>query len=261
MIGRMPLMVAVLLAAVLGAGRAAPALEPAPQTFVSDRAGVIDAATERSLIGLLQELEQKTGCRMIVLTVPSTGGQSVEQYAFERADQWTFGANRKSASVLMVVAVDDRKWRIEVGYEHEGILPDGFVGGAGRQHMVPWFKAGDYGRGILGAAAAMAARVAEARNVSLTGMPILAEPPPSAGRVGGNWLCPLLIIGVVILSTYGRYRHMRTGGFFWGLMAGSMLGGSGRSSMGSSGGFGGGFGSFGGGGGGGFGGGGAGGSW
>ncbi|NIA21755.1 MAG: hypothetical protein GWP05_07285 [Anaerolineaceae bacterium] len=252
---------ALILTVVAATGFAAPAaqgVEAAPRTFVADRAGVIDAPTKGQLTGLLQELEQKTGCRMIVLTVASTGGRPIDQYAFERADKWTFGANRKSASVLMVVAVKDRKYRIEVGYEYEGILPDGFVGSVGRQYLVPYFKTGDYGRGIISATAVIAQRVAKARGVILTGLPTIAEPPRS-GMTVNQWLCPLLFLAAMILSMYGRRRHSMSGGLFWGLMAGSMLGGFGGGSR--SGGFGGGFGSFGGGGGGGFGGGGAGGSW
>jgi len=235
----------------LVADHAAARIEAAPRTYVEDRANVLNAATKKQLIGLLQELEQKTTARVIVLTVATTGGMDIHQYAFERADQWKFGANRKSASVLIVVARNDRKYKIEVGYDYEGILPDGRVGEIGRKHFVPNFRANDYDTGILAATAAVAQVIAEDRGVRLTGVPKLLSLRKTGPMCGGA-LLPLLFI-VLLLSSGRRNRGM----LFWGLLAGSMLGG-----RGGGGGFGGGgFGGFGGGGGGGFGGGGAGGSW
>ncbi|MCH8889341.1 TPM domain-containing protein [Patescibacteria group bacterium] len=113
---------------------------PAPRTYVEDRAGVMNAQIKTQLIGLLQELEQKAKARIIVLTVQTTDGMDIHQYTFERADQWKFGPNKKSAGVLIVVAVKDRKYRTEVGYDWEGILPDSRVGELGRKYFVPYFK-------------------------------------------------------------------------------------------------------------------------
>ena len=81
------------------------AVEPAPRSYVEDRASVLDGQTATALTALLQELEQKTNARVIVLTVATTGGVDISQYAFERADEWKFGPNRNSASALIVVAV------------------------------------------------------------------------------------------------------------------------------------------------------------
>lgn len=230
-------------------------IEPAPKTYVTDRAGIIDSATVQSLTGLLQELEQKAGARIVVLTVKTTDGQDIAQFAFERADQWKFGANRDSASVLLVVAAKDRKYRIEVGYDSEGVLPDGLVGQVGRDYFVPHFRAGKYGQGIHEAIAVLAQTVAQEKGVTLSSMPKLTMPSRRQSYLPcGSAVFPLLML-IMLVSGRRRSRGM----LFWGLLGGSMMGG-GRSSGG--GGFGGGgFGGFGGGGGGGFGGGGAGGSW
>ena len=249
---------AFLFCLLMAVAHVAPALalESPPQTYVADRAGVIESAAKTQLIGLLQELEQKTNARVIVLTVNSTNGQNIHQYAFERADKWKFGANQKSASVLIVVAVRDRKYWTEVGYNHEHILPDSLVGTLGRQYLVPHFKAGRYNRGILEYTAAIASTIAQANGKTLTGMPKLQPlaQPPGILRVILGFL-PILFLFIMAGASRGRGRNM----LFWGLLAGSMMGGRGG---GRSGGFGGGgFGGFGGGGGGGFGGGGAGGSW
>jgi len=232
-------------------------VEPAPKTYVADRAGVIDSAAEKKLIGLLQELEQKTKARLIVLTVNTTGGMDIHQYAFERADQWKFGPNRKSASVLIVVAVKDKKYWTEVGYEHEAILPDGYVGDVGRQYFVPQFKVGRFGQGIFEGTAVMAQKIAQEHGVTLSGMPRITTPVPSRRRSVlpcFSGILPLIFIWLMLSS------RRRRGMLFWGLLAGSMMSGR-RGGYGGGGFGGGGFGSFGGGGGGGFGGGGAGGGW
>ncbi|NLF31743.1 MAG: TPM domain-containing protein [Planctomycetes bacterium] len=259
-----PVFLAVLLA-LAGGGLAAAKIEPAPATYVDDRANLLDAASQRSLVGLLQELEQKTTARIIVVTVGTTGGQDVHQYAFERADAWTFGPKRTSASVLVVVAVEDRRYRIEVGYDWEGVVPDALADRVARTFLVPQFQAGRPSRGVFETAAMLAKIIADDRGVALGGMPDLQTmdrpgPPPAA-------LGP--IVAVIVLSALSALsglsamgRGRRRSGLFWGMVLGSMMGGRGGRYGGRFGGFGGGgFGSFGGGGGGGFGGGGASGGW
>lgn len=256
MIFRAPLIALLALPCLFLSAAWAAEIEPAPKTYVADRADIIDSATEQKLIGLLQELEQKTGARIIVLTVQSTDGQDIHQFAFERADRWKLGANRKSASVLVVVAVKDRKYRFEVGYEWEGVLPDGYVGQVGREYFVPHFKAGRYSQGVFEATAVLAQTIAGDRGMTLTGMPKLRPMSRRGGlaRILLGFL-PILFLLFVGGMSRGRHRNM----LFWGLLAGSMMGG--RRGYGGGGFGGGGFGGFGGGGGGGFGGGGASGGW
>jgi len=249
-----PLILLLTLSISLSSAASASEIEAAPSTFVTDRAGIIDSVTEKRLTGLLQELEQKTRARIIVLTVNSTGGQDIHQFAFERADQWKFGRNRASASVLVVVAYKDRKYRVEVGYDWEGTLTDGYVGQIGRDYFVPNFQAGRYGQGTFEAVAVLAQTIAKEKGVALTGMPKLKMP----GRRRSYLPCGGGIFPILMLMMLFSGRRRSRGMLFWGLLAGSTLGGG----RGGGGGFGGGgFGSFGGGGGGGFGGGGAGGSW
>ncbi len=173
MIFKAPLLALLTLPCLFLSAASAAEIEPAPRTYITDRAGILDSGTQQELIGLLQELEQKTGARIIVLTVQSTNGQDIQQFAFERADKWKLGANQKSASVLVVVAVKDRKYRFEVGYEWEGVLPDGYVGQVGREYLVPHFKAGRYSQGVFEATAVLAQTIATDRGITLTGMPKL----------------------------------------------------------------------------------------
>lgn len=273
----MKIKIGIILAGVLlSVGvQLAVGVEPAPQTYVADRADVIDADTETRMIGLLQELEQKTSARMIVLTVNSTDGESIFDYSFERADKWKFGSNQKGVSALIVAAIKDRKYQTQVGYEWEGVLTDSVTGSIARNYFVPNFKAGNYSKGLFEGSAAMAKVIADSKGVQLTGMPQLGlAATQRAGRGGTSPCCCCFIIPLVfflwLITRGGRGGRGGGRGLFWPLLGGFLLSRSmrGRGGLGGFGSFGGGgsrggggFGSFGGGGGGGFGGGGSGGSW
>ncbi len=254
----------VVLGLLAGGPLATAEIEPAPTTYVEDRAGLIDAATEQRLIDLLQELEQKTGARIVVVTVETIGGQDVHEYAFERADTWRFGPKRNSASALLLIAKTEERYSIQVGYDWEAVLTDGYVGQVGREYLVPHFQAGRSSQGVFETAAVLAGKIAKSRNVTLSGMPELRSMSRRAPPVS---ICGAFVPLLFFAALFALSRGRRRGRLFWGMMALTLLSGRPVGYRGgyggrSGGGFGGGgFGSFGGGGGGGFGGGGASGGW
>jgi len=135
--------------AAVGHSAEIPAMPAAP---VVDLAGIIDNHAETKLNRYLKELETKTGAQMAILTVISLEGQAIEEFSINIAhDQWKLGQKGKDNGVLVVVSLNDKKYRIEVGYGLEGLLPDSLVGGIGRQYLVPYFKRGDYSTGIYAA--------------------------------------------------------------------------------------------------------------
>ena len=226
-----------------------------PVRYVVDLAGIIDAEPETKLNGYLQELEQKTTAQFVILTIESLEGESIEDVAITVAhDKWKLGQKGKDNGLLLLVAVKDRKYRIEVGYGLESVVPDSFVGSVGRDFLVPYFRKGDYSKGIFTAALALTAEIARDAGVAISGMPKLE----GTGRQGGSdslfgTIVSLLIFIFVMIAFIKNPKAFL---FFFLL---SSMGGSNRRWGGGGGG--GGFGSFGGGGGGGFGGGGASGSW
>ena len=121
---------------------------PVPQRYVEDRANIISDITEKGLNGFLQELEQKTSTQMIVLTIDTTGDIPIETYAVELATKWKLGQKGKDNGVLVVIAKDDRAYRIEVGYGLEGTLPDSLCGTIGRVYFVSNFQKGQFSEGI-----------------------------------------------------------------------------------------------------------------
>ncbi|HPI93974.1 MAG TPA: TPM domain-containing protein [Deltaproteobacteria bacterium] len=229
-----------------------------PRTYVEDQAGVMEAGTKAKLSGILQELEQKTGAQFVILTVPTTEGVPIEQYSLERAEKWGLGRKGKDDGLLMVIAVQDRKYRFETGYGLEQILPDSLLGSIGRRSLVPRFKQGDYAGGIMAATTVIARTIADSKGVKLSGLPEVKSPGRSKGIPFGPFI--IFLLAFFILSSLSRSRH--AGGLAQAILIGSLLGGRGGRGSGGFGSFGGGgFGSFGGGGGGGFGGGGASGGW
>ena len=235
---------------------------PRPTRYVQDYANVIDASTERSLNGILQELEQKTGAEYIVLTVKTTEGVPIEQFALEHAEKWKLGQKGKDNGMLFVLAARDRKYRFEVGYGLEGFVTDQYCGRVGRDVLVPYLRRGDYGQGIHHVNLTVVGQIAAKAGVTLTGMPKL-KPVRVRRRTRGLPCCGALPMLFIMFMLFGRGGRGMGMWFFLLFMMGGFggHGGYGRSGSFGGGSFGGGFGSFGGGGGGGFGGGGASGSW
>jgi uncharacterized protein len=244
--------------------RAEPTSSLRPTNYVNDFSGLLDASTQARLNDLCRQVEQKANAQIAVVTVKSLDGQDPVTYAVDLYQKWGIGKKGADRGVLILLATQDHKYWTSVGYGLESILPDGKVGGFGRE-AVPFLRKGDYN----GAVTLMTSRVADVigkdAGVTLEGMPatsIPRAPPHQPGGVGVVGLIFLVIVVLVILSAF-RGGGGGGSGFLSGLLWGLLLNSGGRGGGGGwgGGGFGGGGGGFGGFGGGSTGGGGAGGSW
>jgi uncharacterized protein len=272
--------VSAILWIVLGAAVwvvAEPIASLRPTNYVNDFAGVLDAATQARLNALCQQVEQKAQAQIAVVTVKSVDGQDEGSYAVALFQKWGIGAKGKDRGVLILLATEDRKRFIEVGYGLEPILPDGKVGGFGRE-AVPLLRSGDYAGAVTLMTARVASVIAQDAGVTLDNQPRLAAPPQqpvSGGGPGGAALFFFLLFIVILIlralfrgggSGRGRGGSGFLSGLLWAMLFSNLGGGRGGSGGGGFGGggfggFGGGGGGFGGFGGGSTGGGGAGGSW
>jgi uncharacterized protein len=145
---------------------------PPSQGFVSDFAGVLAPPLRRQLTNMLQELQEKTTAEIAVVTVDSTQPLNAFDYAMKIAEAWKPGAKGKDNGVVFLVATKDRKMFIVTGYGVEGILPDGKVGAIQDDYIVPAFRQGEYGQGILSGTRVMASLIAQEYGVTLTGVPL-----------------------------------------------------------------------------------------
>lgn len=220
---------------------AAPAVPPKPAAgtgvYVQDYAGIIRDSDERLMQQLGQELDSKTSAQVAVLTIPSLEGESLEDYSLEVLRTWGIGQKGKDNGVLILIAAKDRKSRIEVGYGLEGVLPDGLTGRIQDRYMLPYFRKGDYSKGILQGYAATAGTIAKAEGVELTG--VQTSKPQQQQSSGWNLLYLLGVVGFLIID------NVFLGGMFTSLLLMMFLrgGGGGRGGGGFGGGSGGGGGS------------------
>jgi len=253
---------------------------PAPTGYVNDFAGVIDQQTKDRLETTLANLDREQQIQFAVVTVDSTNGQEIFDYSLAVARGWGIGSKDTSKpSLLLLVAIKDRKYFTQVSRHLEGDLPDGLVGQIQREQLVPAFRAGEYGRGLSDTINTYITELAAKRGFSTDKIFAPGVTAPSRPNKNGS-VCAsaiiVLLIAVFLLFVLARIgRRGGRGGFgggggWLGWMIANALINSGRGSH-SSGWGGGGFGGFGGGssgggfggfgGGGDFGGGGSGGSW
>jgi uncharacterized protein len=239
--------------------------------YVNDFAGVLDASTQAQLNDLCLKIDQKAHAQIAVVTVKTLDGQDPVSYAVALYQKWGIGPKSSNRGALILLATDDRKYWTSVGYGLEAILPDGKVGGFGRE-AVPLLKNGDYDGAVTLLTSRVATVIAQDAGVTLENQPHVAEAPqrraPSGGP--GSVIVVVIILFVVFSILRAIFRGGGPGGgsgfwsgLLWAMLFNSMGGGGrgggfGGGGFGGGGGGGGGFGGFGGGS---TGGGGAGGSW
>jgi uncharacterized protein len=229
-----------------------------PSNYVNDFAHVLSGETVAELDDISKQLDDKAHAQVAVVTINSLDGSDVESYAHDLFQKWGIGAKATNRGVLILFAIKDHKYRTEVGYGLEPILPDGKVGGFGRE-AVPLLQQNDYNGAVRLVTRRVADVIASDAGIQLTGEAEQAPPrrSPSGGiSVGGIILLILLLI--IVLGT--PLRSLLWLLLFSNLGGGYRGGGWGGGGWGG-GGFGGGGGGFGGFGGGMSGGGGASGSW
>ena len=250
---------------------------PSPTGYVNDYANVIDAQTKSRLETVLSNLKQRANIEIAVVTIPTTGNEDIFAYSLAVARSWGIGSKGDDkAGLLLLVAIDDRKYFTQVSTSLEGDLPDGVVGQIQRERLIPQLKKGDYSQGVNDTVQTYLATLAEKRSFNIEGIDqnyvyrgASENPEGSAASFtwGTFWIILIIIVIVIILfviSVLASKGQGGDGGGWWNMLLAafifsSMGRGGGRGGDSSSGWGGGGFGGFGGGGS--FGGGGAGGSW
>ena len=263
---RLSLAAFLLAALVLILSFAAPAFSaptfPKLDGRVTDAAGILPADTRAALDTRLAALEATTTIQLVVATVPDLQGYEIDEYGYQLGRAWGIGQKGSNNGALLIVAPNDRKVRIEVGYGLEGVLTDALTSQIIRRNIVPAFKAGDMAGGVTAGTEALVTllelpadqRQQAALNAAAT------ERQRSKGSGGLGTIVWLLIIIIWLVVAISRHKPGRRSGpnVIWGPGLGGGGGwGGGGGGWGGGGGGGGGFG----GGGGGFGGGGSSGGW
>lgn len=238
--------VLLLFFAVLSPLRAAGAADsvPRPVGWVNDFADVLPQEQEERISAVCGQVEEKTGSEIAVVTIASIAPHDEQTYCRLLFDAWQPGKKGKDNGLLVLLAVKERRWRIETGYGLESVITDGIAGDIGRRYMVPYFKNGSYGEGLLNGVKAAAVEIYRAAGITVEN----SGPKPAANDDSGNGavIFGIFVLFALITAISRVSRHYTPGSAYpyGGLPS--------RHHWGDSGGFsGGGFGGFGGGGGGG----------
>lgn len=238
MLKRVLILASLLIVGNPGTGRAEEVKIPKLFKRVTDFTNTLAPAQVAALEQTLARFEDTTSTQIVVVMIPTLGGESIENVALSIAELNGVGQKKKDNGVLLLVAKDDRQLRIEVGYGLEGVLPDGLCGQIIRREIIPHFRSGDYFEGIkAGVEAIMMATQNEYK----------AEPKSNNDDL--SWVIPLILFGVFAFLASRNSRRSRMlgrGGRLPIFYGGGWGSGSGRG--GGFGGFSGGGGSFGGGG-------------
>ena len=211
-----------------------------PTGSITDRADLLPPAQEQKLRKTLDNLSTQTGAALVVVTLPSMEGGQIDDFTNRLFEKWGVGQTEQDNGVMLLVAVKERKMRIEVGYGLEGTVTDGKAGEIRDTYILPYFKNGQMAAGIESGTLALANLIAKHHKI---------EPPekPSAlpqSQQNNNWpLIIPIIIAIAIVSSirgnhYNRRRYYGGSGWYVGSSGGYSRGGFGGGS--SFGGFGGG---------------------
>lgn len=247
--------IAVIVAGLAFALETASARTPLPDRppgneLIQDFAGIIADGAERQMESINQDLKNKTGVVIVVVTVPELVDETIEEFGLRVGETWGIGRKGEDRGVVVALSLSPRKITIQTGYGVEGFLPDGRVGQLRDEYALPYLRKNDFTAGLFELDKALVAWSAKELGVDITGAP---PPQPVYQRRRHKITIGEIVFGIlaVLALIYMGIRHPRA--LFWILL---MLASGGRGGGRGGGGFGGG-GGFSGFGGGGFGGGGA----
>ena len=228
----------VCVTAITGVLGAAETDLPSPTGRVNDYTGTLSAKTRTEVESFLNFVKEKTTAEIAVAVVKTTAPLTVEQYAVELFQKWGVGEKGKDNGVLVLVAKDDRKMRIEVGYGLEGAIPDVTCKDIIDGVMAPSFRNGDFDGGVSGAVLALAKLIAREYNVDIDFTKEAANLPAPSYSTGGadnGWVIALVWIFLVLIIAINSRSKRK--GFYW---SNGYYGSFGGGSSGGFGGFGGG---------------------
>lgn len=186
---------------------------PVLQQRVTDLTNTLSPEQQSALESRLADFEQQKGSQIAVLIVPSTAPEAIEQFSIRVVDAWKLGREKQDDGVLLLVAKDDRKMRIEVGYGLEGAIPDVYAKRIISEIMVPSFRQGDFYGGINHAVEQIIKLISGEQ-----------LPPPARSQANGNSLMDMLYVVFIGAFIVGGILRAVFGKFVGGVLNGGVIG-------------------------------------
>ncbi|MBO7430271.1 MAG: TPM domain-containing protein [Spirochaetia bacterium] len=226
---------------------------PGYSGYVNDYAGVISDKNKTAMEEVAKDLDDKTGAQIAVLTVRSMAPYtSIDEFGMAVAEKWKVGEKGKDNGIIIILAMEERRIKIEVGYGLEGLLNDARVGRIIDKYIIPYFNGAEYGNGLRHGLFKIADIIGTEMNVELDSR---TKEDHTAAETLSMVVFFIIFISIFVLMIRRMNNAKRTGRRYYGSSFGAMYPGygNGRGSFGGfssrgCGGFGGGFGGFGGGG-------------
>lgn len=177
---------------------------PSLKARVNDYANIINSNTENELNNYLASLEESTDIQMVVLTVPSLQGEDISSFSIKVAEKWKIGRSGEDDGALLIVALNEREVRIEVGYGLEGKLTDAKCGLIIRNVIIPEFKNGNYSAGIYKGIKNMAGIASDDKE--LVNHSVAQNKEEDDDWVGMIYTIISIIVFIVIITSKSRRR-------------------------------------------------------
>ncbi|MCW5981440.1 MAG: TPM domain-containing protein [Bryobacteraceae bacterium] len=201
-----------------------------PQGYLSDFAGVVDGASRQSIEQYCSRVEASTGAQIALVTLNTLEGEPIEDVANQLFRAWGVGKKETNEGILLLLVIQDRRSRLEVGYGLEPIIPDGYAGSLLRE-MRPALREGRYAEAMAVAAQQIGDRIGEKKGVQVEALP-RRQRPASGQREGFPWPVLVGLAALVLWMTAAKrnVRRVRRSGFrsaddaLTTLLLGSILG-------------------------------------
>jgi uncharacterized protein len=201
--------------------------KPTSDIFFQDYAKMFSNDTKNYVLSTSNDIRNKTTAEVAVVTIDSLNGSSIEEYANNLFRKWGIGNKEKNNGVLILISKNDRKFRIEVGYGLEGILPDGKVGSYLRE-MSGYFKENQYDKGIITTYKRIIGDIGQEYNIDVTNYTndVPDKISDNSDNIDNksfyNKALPvvktivIIIFLIIVFSSRGRGRRGGGGGFYYG---------------------------------------------
>lgn len=180
--------------------------KPTSVFYVNDFAHLLDEETEKYIEDVNVQLYEATGAQVVVVTLPSLNGASLEEFSTALFREYGIGSREKNNGVLLLLALEEREFRIEVGYGLEGALNDAKTGRIQDEYIIPYLKEDKWNEGIRNGFDAILQEVKKEYQVDVESTAPQSPPEPSYMEDPDNYIFVMIIVSTIIGLLFGKFK-------------------------------------------------------
>lgn len=187
---------------------------PTNYKYLNDYVGVINSSETNNILSMGKELEDKTGAEAIVVIVDSTSNIPIEDYANKLFRTWGIGNKNKDNGLLILISINDKSWRVEVGRGLEGTIPDALSNKIMESLAIPSFVQGNYGQGLISSYSSFCDHIATEYGTTIDKSQYLSNQTTNSSNknfeTGGEILGGILVVAIFLDFMFNRGRIFST---------------------------------------------------